>query len=245
MEAIDQLYRRNFPGHEPHVLAGLEATEQAFRDKAPRHRWVHLATHGYFIPPPETDRTKPVEDLLGAKQEMHSSHPGLWSGIALSGANGRRETDPSPAGATEGKPPRDDGKLTALEVEGLDLMDVDLIVLSACQTALGRLTQGEGMLGLQRAFQLAGAKTAVTSLWTVDDTATRVLMTEFYKNLWGKKLPKLEALRQAQLLMLREYDPSQRKLISRGLDIPETETVSHKRGSPYYWAAFVMSGDWR
>jgi CHAT domain-containing protein len=79
----------------------------------------------------------------------------------------------------------------------------------------------------------------------VDDTATRVLMTEFYKNLWEKKLPKLEALRQAQLLMLREYDPSQRKLISRGLDIPEAETVSHKRGSPYYWAAFVMSGDWR
>jgi CHAT domain-containing protein len=250
MEAIDQLYRQKFPGHEPHVLAGLDATEQAFRDKAPKHRWVHLATHGYFIPQPATDRTKPVEDLLGAKQEMHSSHPGLWSGIALSGANGRLETNHSPAQATEGKPPRDDGKLTALEVEGLDLMDVDLIVLSACQTALGRLTRGEGMLGLQRAFQLAGAKTAVTSLWTVDDTATRVLMTEFYKNLWEKKLPKLEALRQAQLSMLHDYDPSQMKLTSRGLDLDEGETESHKtgartRGSPYYWAAFVLSGDWR
>jgi CHAT domain-containing protein len=245
VEAIDQLYRHNFPGHEPSVLSGSEATEQAFRDKAPRHRWVHLATHGYFVPPHATDRAKPVEDLLGAKQEMRTSHPGLWSGIALAGANGRPEAESNPDKTSAGTPDRDDGKLTALEVEGLDLMDVDLIVLSACQTALGRLAQGEGMLGLQRAFQLAGAKTAVTSLWSVDDTATRVLMTEFYKNLWGKKLPKLEALRQAQLLMLREYDPSQRKLISRGLDIPETETVSHKLGSPYYWAAFVMSGDWR
>jgi CHAT domain-containing protein len=180
---------------------------------------------------------------------MHFSHPGLWSGIALSGANGRRETDPSPVATTpvanEGKSPRDDGKLTALEVEGLDLMDVDLIVLSACQTALGRLTRGEGMLGLQRAFQLAGAKTAVTSLWTVDDTATRVLMTEFYKNLWEKKLPKLEALRQAQLRMLHDYDPTQMKLTSRGLDVEEGDATARKRGSPYYWAAFVLSGDWR
>jgi CHAT domain-containing protein len=82
-------------------------------------------------------------------------------------------------------------------------------------------------------------------LWTVDDTATRVLMTEFYKNLWEKKLPKLEALRQAQLRMLHDYDPSQMKLLSRGLDVGEGEAVAHKRGSPYYWAAFVLSGDWR
>jgi CHAT domain-containing protein/tetratricopeptide (TPR) repeat protein len=245
MEAIDQLYRRNFPGLDAHVLAGVEATEQAFRDKAPRHRWVHLATHGYFLPPSATDRAKPVENLLGAQQEMRSSHPGLWSGIALAGANGRVDAASNAGSTMDGKPPRDDGKLTALEVEGLDLMNVDLIVLSACQTALGRLTRGEGMLGLQRAFQLAGAKTAVTSLWSVDDSATRVLMTEFYRNLWEKKLPKLEALRQAQLRMLREYDPNQMKLISRGLDVADGASVAHKRGSPYFWAAFVLSGDWR
>jgi len=74
---------------------------------------------------------------------------------------------------------------------------------------LGQSTGGEGMLGLQRAFQVAGAKTTISSLWSVDDAATQTLMTEFYKRLWDKEHPlgKLEALRQAQLEMLHHYDP--------------------------------------
>jgi CHAT domain-containing protein len=139
----------------------------------------------------------------------------------------------------------DDGILTALEVAGLDLSGVELVVLSACETGLGRTAGGEGVLGLQRAFQMAGAKTSVTSLWKVDDTATQLLMTEFYTNLWEKKLGKLESLRQAQLRMLREYDPKQRKLVARGLDISADQTAGPPRGSPFYWAAFVLSGDWR
>jgi CHAT domain-containing protein len=99
------------------------------------------------------------------------------------------------------------------------------------------------VLGLQRAFQLAGAKSCVTSLWKVDDTATQVLMTEFYTNLWQKKLGKLEALRQAQLTMLKHFDPVQKKL--RGLDLPADAANGPERGSPFYWAAFVLSGDWR
>jgi CHAT domain-containing protein len=90
-------------------------------------------------------------------------------------------------------------------------------------------------LGLQRAFQVAGARTVVASLWQVDDRATRTLMVDFYQNLWRKNMTKLEALRQAQLTMLREG-------VKRGLGEPETKM---RRLPPYYWAAFVLSGDWR
>ncbi len=147
------------------------------------------------------------------------------------------------------KPPADDGIMTALEVASLDLQGVDLAVLSACETGLGQSAGGEGMLGLQRAFQVAGAKTTVTSLWSVDDGATQTLMTEFYKRLWNKDhvLGKLEALRQAQLEMLDRYDPHAQKLVDRGrgieLDTPVTD--GNGRLSPRYWAAFELSGDWR
>ena len=125
-------------------------------------------------------------------------------------------------------------------------------MLSACETGLGKTAGGEGLLGLQRAFQSAGARTVVASLWKVDDQGTQTLMVEFYKNLWEKKLSKLEALRQAQLAMLREYDPKEGK--SRGpgrittttakLD-PNLPAPSKPGTSPFYWAAFVLSGDWR
>ena len=126
---------------------------------------------------------------------------GLLSGLVLAGANLPPE------------PNRDDGIITALEVAALDLQRVDLAVLSACETGLGQSAGGEGMLGLQRAFQSAGAQTTVSSLWSVDDAATQTMMTEFYKRLWDKEHPlgKLEALRQAQLEMLHHYDPRRKK----------------------------------
>src|SRR5262249_49126479 len=114
-------------------------------------------------------------------------NPLLRSGLVLAGVNHSR----------------DDGFLSAEEVADLDLRGCDLTVLSACETGLGQVAGGEGVLGLQRAFQAAGARTLVTSLWKVHDAATSVLMEEFYTNLWHKKLPKLEALRQAQLTVLR------------------------------------------
>src|SRR5580698_602825 len=119
-------------------------------------------------------------------------HPGLLSGIALAGANRR----PTPIG-------QDDGILTALEVAELDLSNVELAVLSACETGLGQVAGGEGLLGLQRAFQVAGAHSVVASLWKVDDERTRALMTGFYENLWRKNQSPAQALREAQLSMLR------------------------------------------
>ncbi len=139
--------------------------------------------------------------------------------------------------------------MTALEVASLNLQGVDLAVLSACETGLGQSAGGEGMLGLQRAFQVAGAQTTITSLWSVDDAATQTLMVEFYKRLWDKDHPmgKLEALRQAQLELLHHYDPRTAKLVeqSRGLDLGTETSATFAHLSPKYWAAFVLSGDWR
>ncbi len=140
------------------------------------------------------------------------------------------------------EPDKDDGILTALEVEALDLTGVELATLSACETGLGEKAGGEGLLGLQRAFQVAGARSVVASLWQVDDQATRDLLTRFYENLWQKKLPKLEALRQAQLWMLKEG--TKRGMVD--VKVPK-ERLGKEDGRlpPYYWAAFILSGDWR
>ena len=138
-----------------------------------------------------------------------------------------------------------DGVLTALEVASLDLSRVDLAVLSACETGLGKVAGGEGILGLQRAFQVAGARATVTSLWEIPDRATQLLMRRFYDNLWVRGLGKLEALREAQILLLREGARSDGAL--RGLDLPERTAGKDETGrpAPYFWAAFVLSGDWR
>jgi CHAT domain-containing protein len=149
--------------------------------------------------------------------------------------------------------------LTAEEVGGLNLSSCELAVLSACETSLGREAGGEGVLGLQRAFHAAGARTVIASLWKVDDAATSVLMEQFYTNLWVKKLPKLEALRQAQLAVLN--DPGlvtkRRSDLAKEREIGETAVKLPKgggvgapnakgtRSDPSLWAAFVLSGDGR
>ena len=209
-----------------------EATEAAFREQATKHQWLHVVTHGFFAP--ETVRsagrsTEAERDKLLQPDKLRTvqgEHPGLLSGLAFAGAN------------TPPEPDKDDGILTALEVAALDLNQVDAVVLSACETGLGSVAGGEGLLGLQRAFQVAGARTVVASLWKVPDAATARLMQRFYENLWEKKLPKLEALREAQLWMLRDRS-------NRGLLFVDAAPAQDEPLPPYYWAAFVLSGDWR
>jgi CHAT domain-containing protein/Tfp pilus assembly protein PilF len=116
----------------------------------------------------------------------------------------------------------EDGYLQATEIYNLKL-DADLVVLSACQTGLGKLVRGEGMVGLTRAFMYAGTPTVLVSLWSVSDLSTATLMGEFYRNLIKEKLSKTDALRKAQLNMLGN------------------EKFAH----PFYWAPFVIVGDWR
>jgi CHAT domain-containing protein len=124
-----------------------------------------------------------------------------------------------------------------------------LAVLSACETGLGEVAGGEGLLGIQRAFQMSGARTTVASLWKVDDAMTQRMMTAFYRNVLEHDQSYLDALRNAQLEMLRELrDPEQRDAllaeVYRGADAPVgQETIV--RGAPYFWAAFTLSGDWR
>ena len=166
-------------------------------------------------------------------QDVTGYHPGLLSGLVLAGANRPAE---------EGK---DDGILTALEVEQMDLSRVKLATLSACETGLGQTAGGEGLLGLQRAFQIAGAKTVVAGLWKVPDKATQLLMARFYDNLWQKKMSKLEALSKAQRWLL--HDGPKQPGLTRGLQLDGDPDQSNGPGllPPFYWAAFVLSGDWR
>jgi len=141
----------------------------------------------------------------------------------------------------------DDGILLAEEIGTQNLDGVQIVVLSACESGLGRPASGEGLLGLQRSFQSAGARSVIASLWNVDDAATKTLMVEFYTNLWEKKLSKLEALHKAQLTMLREYDRKAGKLRGPGAERPfdPGRAKDAKSLSPFYWASFVLSGDWK
>ena len=130
----------------------------------------------------------------------------------------------------------DDGILTAYEVSALDLRKVDLVVLSGCETGLGEIAPGEGAVSIQRAFQMAGARATVASLWSVPDEKSKDLMQRFLANYWNGKMSKLEALRAAQLSILH----GQSNLSAAG-----NGATSPNRLAPYYWAAFIFSGDWR
>ena len=138
-------------------------------------------------------------------------------------------------------------------------------MLSACETALGKQAGWQGVMGLQQAFHAAGTRTLVASLWSVSDAATSVLMEQFYTNLWQKKMPRLEALRQAQITVLRNpqlVEGRRQKLVAElkrsdadsklSLRGPGKVSVvvsdagkpgAMRRSHPAYWAAFVLSGD--
>jgi CHAT domain-containing protein/tetratricopeptide (TPR) repeat protein len=257
-DSIARLYRKTFPrAAAARRLGGKSAGAGRFKQELPplsqqSPRYLHLATHAFFEKPAPAPRGQSAAFDLGRAERVYRRNPLLSSGLVLSGANESYER----------------GILTAEEVSQLDLRGVELATLSACQTALGVEAAGEGLLGLQRAFQMAGARSLAASLWSVDDAATAVLMEEFYNNLWTKKLPKLEALRQAQLTLLRNPELREKRrqvllallkkrgvgeaeLISRGI-LPKAGTGTKpvtgdkdKRSHPRYWAAFVLSGEWR
>jgi len=189
--SLEVLFREVFNAGADDITALKRgtATESRFRQLAPHFYHIHLATHGFFAPPDKnsalTGRNGSTEGSVYDRSatEVRGFDPGLLSGLAFAGANHKPQPD------------RDDGILTAEEIAFLPLDGVELVTLSACQSGLGRSAGGEGLLGVQRAFQISGARSTVASYWKVDDLATRRLMERFYRNLWEKKMPRLDALR--------------------------------------------------
>ncbi|HET6323185.1 MAG TPA: CHAT domain-containing tetratricopeptide repeat protein [Planctomycetaceae bacterium] len=250
IDDVAGIYRGAFH-REPLALTGKRASEQAVRGETPRHRWLHFATHGFFAPSSvlTAEKAQPVADraagnLIGSVEAARGFHPSLLSGIVLAGANrGWASRDRRSSKEVE------DGLLTALDVEQMNLADTELVVLSACETGLGRLAGGEGALGLQRAFQVAGARNVIASLWKVDDQATATLIHLFYLNLWVKKQSPADALRNAQLAILHAPSSVTAIASNRGLDFdkqgklakPQKATATVPTGSPRLWAAFVLS----
>jgi CHAT domain-containing protein len=264
--ALAGLFRKHNPKGALTALRGPGADLPAVRAQVAKHSHLHLATHGFFAPPELRSALAPRQaaglatlgpDPFGG-EAVSGWLPGLLSGIVLAGANRQR------------LPGRDDGILTALEVAELDLGRCELAVLSACETGLGETAGGEGLLGLQRAFQAAGARAVVASLWQVPDEATRALMTRFYANLWSGKHTRLGALLEAQRWLLKEgrKDAVLRAAAARsaappgwGADLPPVRSLRDLRSAeredgvwlgpeggplpPLFWAAFVLSGDWR
>jgi CHAT domain-containing protein/tRNA A-37 threonylcarbamoyl transferase component Bud32 len=250
-EQVGRLFRQHFPdAAPPRLLGGADTDAERLTAQLPpakgasRPRYLHLATHGFF------EQTPPaLQKLRHALMERlpfdtarqygaYGRNPLLLSGLVLAGANRDREK----------------GILRAEQLADLDLRGCELAVLSACETGLGRVDPGEGVQGLQCAFQAAGARSLVVSLWKVHDAATSVLMEEFYANLWDKKLSRLEALRQAQLTVLRNparVQQRQRGLAKQGVRGPEDELVplppggapAAARSHPALWAAFILIGD--
>jgi CHAT domain-containing protein len=202
------------------VFSGKEATER-FVKNLHGPRILHIATHGFFLPPPtEAERSTPVARETGRRQVETDEpfgirlgvqrNPMLRSGIALAGANQGSGGDD------------EDGILTAEELAQLDLQGTELVVLSACETGTGDVANGEGVFGLRRALMLAGARSQLVSLWRISDQGTSQLMGEYYRAL-------LRGMSRSRALQV-----AQEKLRT-------SVATSH----PYYWSAFVPAGDWR
>ncbi|MCF8247126.1 MAG: tetratricopeptide repeat protein [Saprospiraceae bacterium] len=175
------------------------ASEESFKtigkDK-PSPRILHLATHGFFFPDPQSAIRNPQSDESVFKI---SDHPMIRSGLILTGGNHAWQTG-KPL-----KPGMDDGILTAYEISQMNLSNTELVVLSACETGLGDIQGNEGVYGLQRAFKIAGAKYLVMSLWQVPDQETSVFMTTFYKNWLEGKMSIPDAFRTTQQEMRERF----------------------------------------
>ena len=191
------------------TLSGIQASEESFKAlSGQRKSLLHISTPGFYYTPEETEN---LNDHL-QRMLIGNDRPAQYEDLSLlrcwlcfAGADlAICDTLPEEKRPTTGQ---DDGILNALEIAQMDLRGLDLVVLSACQTALGDVVDGEGVFGLQRGFKKAGAQSILMSLWEVDDKVTHLFMTEFYRA-WISDMTKIQALRKAQAIVKQKYpDP--------------------------------------
>jgi CHAT domain-containing protein len=194
---------------------GSDATEENFKQDAPGKSILHLATHGFYL----SDACKPKAAIRGIGAEIGGfvgENPFLQCGFLLAGANKHGER------AKEAN--REDGIVTAEDVAGLNLRGCDLVVLSARETGLGEVKSGEGVYGLRRAFQMEGARTVISALWSIDDKSTAEFMGQLF-SASNETLP----------------ETMQRIALSRLSELRSRNESDH----PFFWAAFVATGDWK
>jgi CHAT domain-containing protein/tetratricopeptide (TPR) repeat protein len=210
---VDQVNRQNVAQQE---FFGTEAQEQVLANLKQAPEILHMATHGFFLKADDSLRKRLLKLQRGSEQQIPppGDNPLLRAGLAFAGINSNAQFlgDIDTA---------NDGVLTALEVLSLNLSGTRLVVLSACETGLGEIHEGEGVYGLRRSFQEAGVAEVISSLWEVSDAGTQALMTGFYDRLLTGQ-PAREALRDAKLALI---------------DTPEWNY-------PYVWSAFMIVGSY-
>lgn len=220
-------------------LRGKKASKSQLHQHAAGKSYFHLSTHGFFAPIPQRKTSEQKKDdatrspntrkaiqFFYLEEEKRNPlniaegvNPMLYSGIVLAGANKQESENDT----------KDDGIITAEELAGLNLNGTKLLVLSACETALGETVRGQGISGLRMASQAAGVNTMLISLWKVEDEGTQKFMQAFYERLWKEKQGSLQALQSTK----KEWIEKQRK------NTPGTGSIY----SPKVWAAFILSGE--
>lgn len=203
------------------VFTQADGSEEVFKSLSSKNvSLIHLATHGFYFNNTDAMRI----NYFNREQSSSYISSGLRSGIIFSGANNAWKGADVPNG-------EEDGVLTADEILGMELDSTDLLILSACQSALGD-SGSDGVYGIQRSFKIAGVNSIIMSLWEVDDEATSLMMQAFYQN-YVKGMRKRDAFKAAQLEV--------RKTFEERAKTQSTSIPKYKRyDSSYYWASFIL-----